>query len=431
MSNPIGSIELRLFRVSGSDEKGIFVGTIRFEDLLQIHKFSARVERREDIDFDSGNFERDATNQGIFQRRLSENKVSKLKKYLKKYFEEKGELPTFPTSVIICNNSPEYYGIDFSGLEQREKLNIARNYDFKSRDDFVFPITDEDANSTIAFIPRNKEITLIVDGQHRFAGILGLYNEYSNSLFESVQNQCQSILDYRFIITYLIGYDIYEVGQVFADVNFNQKPVNRSLYYDIFGSAPYTDDNGGLFNDIRLAHNLAVHMNNNQKSPLNGMIKLLGKGEGLVSQAFFVDKIIDNLFKDSWKPLVDDYNDGGSKYKIMAPFLRAYFSAIKRAYPSSWPNHKPGTNSYSSFHYSNILCKTTGMGAFLRLINTIYPRIDLGEETSMENQIYKMLSGISDGEVKTDFSKDGKFGGASGEGKQKELFDFLKRKLSI
>lgn len=66
-------------------------------------------------------------------------------------------------------------------------------------------------------------------------------------------------------------------SQNFEQAKFfiEQKPVNRSIYYDIFGSAP------GELSEIKLAHDLTLHLNNNENSPIRGMIKLLGRGNGL------------------------------------------------------------------------------------------------------------------------------------------------------
>src|SRR5690606_14988011 len=120
----------------------------------------------------------------------------------------------------------------------------------------------------------SRKNTLIVDGQHRLAAMLKLYEDASSdkirigrySLQQKYPDLTNNIVQNRLTsfelnCTLLIGFDLWEQGKVFADVNFNQKPVNKSLYYDIFGSYPDPDKN-----DIFLAHMLALHLNNNEDS---------------------------------------------------------------------------------------------------------------------------------------------------------------------
>jgi len=48
----------------------------------------------------------------------------------------------------------------------------------------------------------------------------------------------------------MMNFDTWEQAQVFAEVNFNQKRVSRSLYYDIYGmnySEDSTDKEKTLF----------------------------------------------------------------------------------------------------------------------------------------------------------------------------------------
>ena len=174
-------------------------------------------------------------------------------------------------------------------------------------------------DQTKLYIPKSHRIALIVDGQHRFYGLKRFYNSLKTS------EDKQIIEDFEFPITFLIGFDIYQVGKVFATVNFTQKPVNRSLYYDIFGSVPDIERN-----DIKLAHDLALHLNNNDESPIQGMIKMLGTGYGLFSQSFFVEKMLMH-FKEggAWEGIYADYLDRGEQYKKLPEFMKEYYKTHK------------------------------------------------------------------------------------------------------
>jgi len=272
-------------------------------------------------------------------------------------------------------------------------------------------------------LQKYKNVTLIVDGQHRFLGTKDLYD----SLPDGSENK-DKVGNFEFIVTFLYGFDIYEVGKIFADVNFTQKPVNRSLYYDIFGAAPFSGNEDKRGNEIRLAHDLAVHLNNSDKSPIKGMIKLLGKGHGLFSQAFFVDHIRDHVFKSKiWNDLLIDYMQEGEKYKVIAVFMRAYFSALQRAYPSSWPEKVVKTKNstqelvYSSYDYKNVMCKTTGMGAYIRLIKDIYPLVK-DFPNQFEDKIFDIFSRVSDEVLFELFGHNGTYDKRSGEGVQGDVY---------
>ena len=413
----------------------MLIGKIRFSDLLKIHRLTERKESYYDPFTDkSQRYESDEE----FQRQLSRNKLNEIKDYLKKElnYQEKGRsLGMFPTSLILSLSS---YEIDDLKIDIKEKKMIEKNelavndemilnsYDEQLSNCFYLQVNSSDNRYKI-YIPRNKEICLIVDGQHRFYGAKLLYDS-TNDI-----NQRNSIECFEFISTFLIGFDIYEIGQVFATVNFKQKPVNRSLYYDIFGSAPQTDRFGGIQNDIKLAHDLALHLQNNERSPIKGMIKLLGKGYGLFSQAFFVEKML-LIFKSGiWNSYTIDYLNGGKEYKTIATFLRTYLGAIKEAYPKCWPQKVERNNEivYSSYSYSYILCKTTGLGAYFRLVRDIYPKLGNKSENETNNFLLKIFHKINERDAENLFDKNGLYGGAGSEGLQDKLYKELKRRYEI
>lgn len=428
MSDLDNYIVLNVIEVKQLQNGYVFTGKITFKDLNQIFKLTERKESIEDpIDNTILDLSKDDQE---FQRQLSGKKLNEIQAYLKQemtQFEKGKSLGLFPSSLILYNRSYETDDISSGNINQEDiELNeeiiinsYTRNLDccfyIKFRDDLYK-----------LYIPRNPKITLIVDGQHRFSGTRLFYNSLStNSLKEKIEN-------FEFIITYLVGFDIYEVGQIFAIVNFKQKPVNRSLYYDIFGSAPQTDREGNLQNDIRLAHDLALHLNNNSSSPIKDMIKLLGKGYGLFSQAFFVEKMIRVYRTKIWDRFLIDYINSGTEYKEIASFMKAYLAAVKEAYPSCWPQRVKRNEQevYSSYYYPFILCKTTGLGAFFRLIKDIYPKVS-DDNTQYKDKTLEFFTKVSDTEAKMLFSKDGPYGGSGSEGLQEKLYRELKIRFAI
>lgn len=421
-------IILDMVQVSQLQSGIVFTGKMKFGQLNQIYKLT---ERKESIDDPFGNsaITFDSSSQE-FQRQLSQKKLGEIESYLREEMNQREagkSLAMFPSSLILYNRAFEPDDIN-NGANENDPISeqaILQSYTPKL--DCCFYLTSRERPDLYKlYIPRNRGITLIVDGQHRFIGT----QRFFNSLKGSVQGEVEN---FEFIVTYLVGFDLYEVGQIFATVNFNQKPVNRSLYYDIFGSAPQTDRDGKLQNDIRLAHDLALHLHNNETSPLQFMIKLLGKGYGLFSQAFFVDKMIRYVFKSNiWDSLIIDYQNGGHEYKIIAKFMKDYFAALQEAYPDAWPNKvsREGHQVYSSYSYDFILCKTTGLGAYFRLIRNIYPLVAHDQENFKEN-VLLIFRKLQRNEAKTLFSKNGEYGGAGSEGLQDKLYKSLLSKYNL
>jgi DGQHR domain-containing protein len=428
MSNLDKYLVLNVVEVRQLQNGIVFTGKIKFNQLDNIFKLT---ERKESINDPFDNKVVKITNDEQFQRQLSNKKLKEIQEYLLEeisQIEKNKSLGMFPSSVILYNRSYELDDLKLD--EQNEEITdkdevvlteaiIANSY--TSDLDCCFYIPDKNnADLYKLYVPKNPDTTLIVDGQHRFFGTKLLYNRTTDTPTKKI------ISEFEFIVTYLVGFDIYEVGQIFATVNFNQKPVNRSLYYDIFGSAPQTDREGNLQNDIRLAHDLALHLNNSETSPVNSMIKLLGKGYGLFSQAFFVSNMLKVFRSGIWDKYLIDYVNGGKEFKKIAKFMKSYFQALHEAYPSSWAEKVPknGILVYSAYYYPYILCKTTGLGAYFRLIKYIFPKIGDDPERYKEN-ILRIFKKLSDDDAKKLFAKTGSYGGAGSEGLQDKLFRHL------
>lgn len=390
----------------------VFTGRLTFKELLTIHRLTERKESL--IDPFGDNEVTKVVDDEEFQRHLNNNKLIDLGKFLESEFEDiNNSKIIFPSSVIISLDLNEN---NSNTLTENE---IEAFYESKLSSCFV--INRE--NYSEIFIPKNDRICLIVDGQHRFYGLKKFYESIKE------KEKKEKILDFQFITSILLGYDTFQVAEVFANVNFNQKPVNKSLYYDIFGSSVKEK------NEIQLAHFLALHMQNNDASPLKGMIKLLGNGYGLFSQAFFVEKLLIH-FKDNgvWNALYEDYISNGVSYLKIPEFLKAYFKAIKDSYQICWPNkvEREDELAYSAFTYKYILCKTTGMGAYFRLIKDIFPLTsELKSETEIYDKCKTIFSKIKAEEANSLFSKEGDYGKGGSEGYQIRLYRDLKARYGL
>jgi DGQHR domain-containing protein len=399
---------LQLHSKSGA----VYTSRVTFSELLGIQRLTERTESSFDPFGEKiskfNQFEDDE-----FQRHLNNSKLNQLHKYLNDGFEKKNEGIIYPSSVILSLD------INEDNSDQLSEEAIESKY----YDEIQSCFTIEKGGITSIYVPNTKRICLIVDGQHRFYGLKKYYDETND------EDKRNKILNFQFIATILLGYDPYQVAEVFANVNFNQKPVNKSLYYDIFGSAAKEK------NEIQLAHFLALHMQNNEESPLNGMIKLLGKGYGLFSQAFFVEKLLIHFKNEGvWTDLYKNYLMEGDRFLNIPNFLILYFEEIKNAYSECWPVKEIRGNQeiYSAHNYKFILCKTTGMGAFFRLVRDIYPLIKgLNSETEKREKLSNLFTQIKVNEAIELFSKEGQFGRGGSEGFQVRLYRELKGRYKI
>ena len=137
-----------------------------------------------------------------------------------------------------------------------------------------------------------------------------------------------------------MNFDMWEQAQVFADVNFTQKAVSKSLYYDIYGMEYYDDVNDRTKSAMYIAHQIIDELNSNPASAMLGFIKMLGYGQGYVSQSCLADAIIPNITSPQgvWYIDFDSYRDKEiPPYKHIATEIMTFFKAISETFPALWP----------------------------------------------------------------------------------------------
>lgn len=396
-----------------SGSAAVFTGKFKFSELLKIHRLTERKESTIDP-FGEMN-ESIKYSDEEFQRHLSPKKLDEIKSYIRNEIQDSSESTKaiYPSSVIISLDLHEDNSdtIDEGEIESLFQEKMSRCFVCQTNENFAK-----------LYIPKVDRICLIVDGQHRFYGLKKYYEEIND-------NSKRQIEDFEFITTILLGFDPYQVAEVFANVNFHQKPVNRSLYYDIFGASS-TDRN-----QIQFAHFLTLHLQNSSDSPICSMIKLLGKGYGLFSQSFLVEKLVPHFNESGvWFDLYNDFKNNGNEFYTIPEFIKQYFQVIEMKYNVAWPipvNTNDEKPIYSSYKYDYILCKTTGMGALLRLIRDVFPLVKDEPKEMWKGILEKIFGQISDDEINVLFSKTGEFGGGGSEGLQLKLYRRLKYKLSL
>lgn len=326
-----------------------------------------------------------------FQRHINPTRISKMRKYL---LDEKSDYPSlFPTSLLIW--------LDCEKIEKLESKDYFENYCYYD---------EEESKLEIKF---NKRVALIVDGQHRITSLKEIHSNESQKIKSKIE-------EFEFPVTFLIGGDIFFASQIFAKVNFEQKPVNRSIYYDIFGSIP------GDKSVTSFAHRLVVYLNNSDNSVLKNKIKLLGKGEGLISQSFLIRKILPFLNKGNiWREYYLDFVEGGTSAKKITQFIRIYFNSIAETYNGYWVD--PSSNKPKG-----ILAKTTGLGAFIILTKDFFKIVEnYNDEKDIKIEIISRLQKLDNQKREKCFSLDGDYGSAGSDGLQSRLALYLKKEFQF
>lgn len=338
-----------------------------------------------------------------YQRRIDQNRVKSIKKYistaiLNDYRQQKVAV-IFPTAMLLA------FTIDDTKFQTGDIPELSMPQDF-----------------------------YIVDGQHRLYSMMELYKDVSGVLPSNEDKIIKEYLErFRFNCTIMMNFDTWEQAQVFAEVNFNQKRVSRSLYYDIYGmnySENFADKEK---NFIYISHKLVKFMNTNPDSPFYHKIKMLGAGKGLVSQACMAEALMRHMSSPQGIWYVDFSSIVGvPKYRYMAAELISFYSVVKECFSDFWPIGN---------EHRSILSKTTGVGAMIRLMGYIHVRYlndnirkMLHEEEGYLcfpyiKEVSDVLSALKD-EEESLFSFKGKFCGTGGKGLELALYNEMCRVLT-
>ena len=340
----------------------------------------------------------------FYQRRVDSKRSDEIKKFIRNsILQERDKLQMatlFPTSMILALNADNEDG--------GNRLKI---------------IDDESCELDI------KTNVFIVDGQHRMMGMMKLYDELDQLMIKTDEDEYvyDFLKKYKFNCTILINYDLWEQGQVFVNVNFKQKPVNKSLYYEIFGAEYREEQSDWQRNKIYLAHTMARMLNEHKDSPFYHRIKMLGTGKGYVSQAFVVEALQKQFRKDAlWYFDPDEKSLRDVETDYFGIELLSFFVAIKRLFKEYWP--KEGNEK------GTIICKTTGFGAWVKLMGLMrqdddVEMLDALRQSAKRNEVCDKYIGhvtntIAPMKSAADvlFGEDSEFKSSSGQGSEAKLY---------
>ena len=167
---------------------------------------------------------------------------------------------------------------------------------------------------TLADEPR---LAQIIDGQHRVAGMAEAIK--ANSKLARLEIP----------VAIYEGLDSTECADIFLAINTEQKPVARTLVFDLYGIASkQLVDSSAL-----RARDIAIALNDFEESPYQGMIKLPGSPR--VRGGIALSTVVTGL-----KPLIDPKGPldmaGISELSRQTSVFINLFSALKDKYGDQW-----------------------------------------------------------------------------------------------
>lgn len=313
--------------------------------------------------------------------------MSKAEWVLCKCLEVKQPIGTFYLAVMNSQDVVDISYADIRRIEDRDierivgiqrPLNatrVAELREYVTNIDAAFPSgillsiesknVEFHADGTSMKIRRQDEVAKIIDGQHRIAGLEGYQGK-----------------DFFLNVTIFVDMELEDQAMMFATINLKQTKVSKSLAYDLFDYAQARSPQ-------KTCHNIARVMNSKDMSPFLGKIKILGvatedKTE-TITQATFVERLMLYLTKDPMgdrdtlkrKGKLTPISAEESKTLIfrnmfiaerdaaIAKVVWNYFSAISLRWKKAWWSNERG----------NILNRTTGFGALMRLLRPAYLKL--------------------------------------------------------
>ena len=262
---------------------------VKFEVLN--YAATAEGEKREKIPKTSGiNWEmlerRIGRSEAAFQRPVIRKKIRELVQYYSDC-QEAQNLPAIPGAVIMIAEKR----LTFSPLGKNPNIGMLQ-------------------------IPEEPGILRCLDGQHR---LLALSAQAEKDVQIDVPAVLFDTLDPR------------QTVELFVTINAKHTRLNPSHLISLAGRRLYADVHQAL------AHDIIRRLNEEEGSPLQGEVKILGVGKGRVSQASLADEMVDlfgNIEKLGGANRFKEFEQNGKRF-----FLN-YFKAIQAVFPKAWVGRK-------------------------------------------------------------------------------------------
>ncbi len=172
-------------------------------------------------------------------------------------------------------------------------------------------------NGNNLILNRSPKSAQIIDGQHRVIGLAMAIEKKPAIAKMQLPVSLYQMLSTR------------DCADIFLSINTEQKPVHRSLVFDLYKVASnYVVDPPAL-----RAGDLATELNENKGSPFLGYIKFPGAPAGQKGLAL-------STVVSAVKPLVEEKGVfeqvGLSELQMQSQFLMNFFNVLRNAYGAEW-----------------------------------------------------------------------------------------------
>jgi DGQHR domain-containing protein len=167
-------------------------------------------------------------------------------------------------------------------------------------------------------IPEEPGVLRVLDGQHRLLALHAL-----------AEGGDLAGIDVPAVV--FDGLDAQQIVELFVTINAKHTRLNPSHLVSLAGRKLYPDENQAL------AHDIIRGLNEDETSPLQGEIKMLGTGRGKVAQAPLAEEIVDlieTVEKMGGRGRAKELRDHGKRF-----FLN-YVKAIAQTFPHAWAGRK-------------------------------------------------------------------------------------------
>lgn len=206
-----------------------------------------------------------------------------------------------------------------------------------------------------------------IDGQHRLVGL------------QEAMKEDDSIGEKEILVTMSLNLKTKDAARIFININSEQKPVPKSLIYDLFGEIE-----SDINHSINRANDIADELNENLDSPYYSSIKYPGqpKGVGLIDLSTVVSSLKKHLEPDGVFASHKLTNLQNQKAVIIN-----YFTALKFYYDRE--------DLWSNKNKNPFLSNAGFFGAIEHLIKNLL--IKCAEKKSFKTEDFKALLDLPKG----------------------------------
>lgn len=248
---------------------------------------------------------RQSENSDGVQRFADEPRIEAIAEYC-----EMGQ-PLFPTPIVISINS------DFIIFKD------SQHFSFKELSGSEKPMS-------------------IIDGQHRLLGI------------KKYEGRNDGAVSPILPVTFVLDANVYQSADIFVTINANQKKVDTSSIYELFG---LMEKRGGTKTIQSFANRVVSYLNGNEHSPFYDAIKMLGRKTNntqFISQGTIANKIINEIQQNEnqkGRQFTQFYKDDEDAF--LAKAMINFFNAFETQFSEIWEDQN--SNIKSAIGFSSLM----------------------------------------------------------------------------